>query len=142
MIVRLALESDMDAICDMARQNIEETRPEIGFDDAICRETIRSYLATAHPTIFVAESKGEVVGMLVAGIYSYRASVGLFTTQEVLFVRSVHRGSRAAVSLMKHFVAWSKMLGAKEIVGGNDNSFKSDRTAGFLGHIGFQVVGH
>jgi L-amino acid N-acyltransferase YncA len=141
MFVRLALETDIDDICEMARMNIEETRPEIGYDDFKCRETCYRYLETAEPTIFVVEDKRKVVGFLLASIYEYRASAGLWTTQEVLFVRRESRGSRAAVLLMKHFVTWSERLGAKEIVGGNDNSFNSERTAKFLEHFGFERVG-
>lgn len=141
MLVRLALESDIDAIVEMARMNIEETCPEIGFDEAVCRETCYGYLEHASPTMFVAERDRRVVGLLVAEMHAYRASAGLFTTQEVLFVRPEHRGTRAAVALMKHLITWSKMLGAKEIIGGNDNDFQSERTARFLEHFGFERVG-
>lgn len=142
MFVRLAMEYDIDVVVDMARQNIEETRPEIGFDEFIARETFYQYLDTADPTIFVVEDRREVVGFMLAKICRYRASAGHFTIQEVLFVRSDKRGSRAAALLMKHFVDWSISIGAKEIVGGNDNSFNSDRTARFLEHFGLQRVGH
>lgn len=142
MFVRLALEEDIDAVVEMARMNIEETRPEIEFDEFTCRETFYGYLDKASPTIFVAERNREPIGFLLADMYSYRASAGLFTTQEVLYVKPVHRGTRAAVLLMKHFIAWSQKLGAKEIIGGNDNSFQSDRTARFLEHFGFERVGH
>jgi hypothetical protein len=42
---------------------------------------------------------------------------------------------------MKELVRWSKMLGANEITGGNDNSYKSERTSKFLSHFGFETVG-
>lgn len=142
MLVRLALEEDFPIIVEMARMNIEETRSEIGFDEVQAMETCYSYLDRASPTIFVVEQHREVIGFLLADMYSYRASDGLFTTQEVLYVRPAHRGTRAAVALMKHFIAWSKQLGAKECLGGNDNSFNSDRTARFLEHFQFKRVGH
>lgn len=142
MLVRLALEEDFDAIVEMARMNIEETRSELDFDEVMCRETLYGYLDKASPTIFVAEVNREVVGFLLAEMNSYRAAAGLFTTQEVLFVRPANRGTRAAVALMKHFIAWSEQLGAKEIIGGNDNNFRSDRTARFLEHFDFERVGY
>jgi L-amino acid N-acyltransferase YncA len=142
MRVRLALESDARTIVDMARTNMEQTRSTLTFDEDRCLATIASYLHTASPTIWVAETKdGEVVGFLVADFYEYRAASGIFTTQEVLFVRPDKRGTRAAAILMKELVAWSQMLGAKEIVGGNDNEFNSERTARFLEHFGFERVG-
>lgn len=142
MLVRLALENDFDDIVEMARLNIEETCPEIGFDEYACLETCYSYIETASPTIFVAEKARAVVGFLLADMYSYRASKGLFVTQEVLYVRPEHRGTRAAVALMKHLIAWSEQLGAKEIIGGNDNDFRSERTARFLEHFQFERVGY
>lgn len=141
MFVRLAMPEDEDAIVEMAEANITETRPDIGFDELTCRESFLSYLGTASPTIWVVEARREVIAFLLADMYEYRASIGLFTTQEVLFVKPAHRGTRAATLLMKHFVAWSKKLGAKEIIGGNDNSYNSERTAKFLEHFGFERVG-
>lgn len=142
MHVRLALESDADAIVEMARTNMEQTRPTLTFDEGRCRATIASYLRHASPTIWVAEDKaGDTTGFLVADFYEYRAASGIFTTQEVLFVRPDKRGTRAATILMKELVAWSEMLGAKEILGGNDNEFNSERTARFLEHFGFKRVG-
>lgn len=141
MFVRLALESDFDDIVDMARINITDTRPQLDFDEAICRATLQGYIDRASPTVFVCEDRRKVVGFLLADFYAYRAASGLFTTQEVLFVRPEHRGTRAAVLMMKHLIAWSERLGAKEIIGGNDNEFNSERTAKFLEHFGFERVG-
>jgi len=141
MFVRLALESDEDAIVQMARDNIAETRPDMEFDEARCRATFKKYLNYADPTFFVVEDRRLVAGLLVCNFYEYRAASGLFTTQEVLYVQPASRGTRAAVILMKQLIAWSKLLGAKEIIGGNDNEFQSDRTARFLEHFGFERVG-
>ncbi len=142
MHVRLALEGDEDAIVAMARTNMEQTRPTLTFNEGRCRATIQNYFDQANPTIFVAEDKGEVVGFLVCNFYEYHAADGLYATQEVLFVRPDKRGTRAAALLMKELIAWSKTLGALELVGGNDNEFNSDRTARFLEHFGFKRVGY
>lgn len=141
MFVRLALEDDFDAIVELARENCELSTPYLEFSEEKVRETCASYLANADPTLFVVEHKREVVGLLAATINEYRHATGLFTTQEVIFVRSDHRGSRAAALLLKELIRWSEMLGAKEITGGNDNKFNSERTAKFLQHFGFEQVG-
>lgn len=141
MLVRLALEDDFDAIVALAKANIEETRPDLVFDEFKAYATCYGYLDNAEPTIFVCEDKREVIGITLSSINEYRAATGLFTTQEVLFVRSDKRGSRAAVMLMRNLISWSRNLGAKEIIGGNDNAFRSDRTAAFLSHFGFEKVG-
>lgn len=142
MKVRLAAPSDEEVLVEMAKINIETTRPGMTFSERRCRETIHDYLEHASPTIFVAEHEGEVYGGLVCDFYEYRAADGLYTVQEVLFVRPEKRGGRAAALLMRELIAWSEMLGAREIIGGNDNEFNSDRTAKFLEHFGFKRVGH
>lgn len=141
MFVRLALESDIDAVTEMAKANIEETRPGMEFDEFKCRESFYQYLDTASPTIWVVEDNREIIAFLLADMYEYRAATGLFTTQEVMYVKPAKRGTRASVLLMKTLIAWSQQLGAKEIIGGNDNEFNSERTAKFLEHFGFERVG-
>lgn len=141
MFVRLALEEDIPAIVELARQNCELSTPYLTFSPERVEITCQQYLATANPTIFVVEHRRQVIAMLVATINEYRQADGLYTTQEVLYVDRAHHGSRAAVLLTKHLIAWSEKLGAIEITGGNDNDYKSERTARFLAHFGFQRVG-
>lgn len=140
MFVRLALEEDFDEVVAMARINAQ-TRPHLVFSEDRCRRTLANYIARANPTIFVCEQKRALIGFLAAGIHNYDAFDGLYTSQQVLFVKPENRGSRAAILLMKQLVAWSEMLGATEIIGGNDNEFNSERTAKFLEHFGFTRVG-
>jgi len=142
MFVRLALESDMGVLAELARSNVAETRPDMEFDDFKAEATFYRYLDTADPTMWVVEHQRRVIAFLVAGMYEYRVAKGFYTVQEVLYVDRDHRGSRAALLLMKELIAWSKRLGASEIIGGNDNNFNSDRTAKFLGHFGFEKVGY
>ena len=141
MFVRLAMPEDEDAIVEMARENMTSTCPEMTFDEYKCRATIHRYLDTASPTFWVVEHKREAIAFLEGDMYEYEAAEGFFTVQKVLYVAPAHRGTRAALLLMKNFVAWSQRLGAKAIIGGNDNSFKSERTAKFLEHFGFEKVG-
>jgi GNAT superfamily N-acetyltransferase len=141
MFVRLALETDTEAIVELARMNCELSTPHLTFSPDKVRETVRNYLDYASPTMFVVEDQREVIALLVATINEYRHAYGLYTTQEVLFVRPDKRGSRAAAILTKELIRWSEMLGAIEITGGNDNKFKSEKMARFLAHFGFEQVG-
>lgn len=141
MFVRLAIESDFDAIIAMARINAAESRPTLTFNEQRVRAVLQRYIDKANPTFFVVEDRRDVIAFLQAGIYEFEAFDGQYTSQKVLFVRPDKRGTRASVLLMKQLVAWSEMLGVKEIVGGNDNGFNSERTARFLEHFGFTRVG-
>ena len=113
MYVRLALETDFAEIVRLAEMNMAETRSDLEFDEHKTWETCYAYLDSAEPTIFVCEDKGEVIGITLSSINEYRAAAGLFTTQEVLFVRPDKRGTRAAVLLMKNLIAWSQPWAAR-----------------------------
>lgn len=142
MFVRLALESDADAIVEMGRVNCEQTCAPDTYSEARARQLIVQYLETGNPTFFVVEEQRRAIGFLMARASLFDHRDGFFTTQSVLFVQPEKRGTRAAVLLMKHFVAWSQDIGAAAIIGGNDNGFQSDRTAKFLEHFGFERVGY
>lgn len=140
MHVRLARIEDLDEIVAMARVNAE-TRPTLRFNEVRCRATFVDYLRESSPTFFVAEHDGRLYGFLVADYHVHRAFDGIFTVQEVLFVKPEKRGTRAAALLMNELVAWSRHLGANEIIGGVDNETNCERTAHFLERFGFKRVG-
>lgn len=141
MLVRLALESEEDEYVELTRLAVAESVRHVGFNPDKVRETFRRYMRNAHPTIFVAEHRRELVGFLNATMSEYTFADGLYTTQEVIFVRPDQRGTRAAVLLVGEFVRWSDMLGALENTGGNDNGLLSEKTARLLEHFGFKRVG-
>jgi L-amino acid N-acyltransferase YncA len=135
------MDYDVDAITEMARENVASTNPHWTFSEERTRATINKGIETTSPTFWVVEREREAIAFLQADMYEYEAAEGIFTVQRVLYVTPAHRGSRAALLLMKHFVDWSIQLGAREIIGGNDNAFNSERTARFLEHFGFERVG-
>lgn len=141
MFVRLAMDYDEDDFVRMAVANLEETMPGEPYSTEKLRETFAKSIATAQPTIWVVEQRRAVIGFMMSYMLSFDYRDGLYTTQRVIYVSPANRGTRAAVLLAKYLVAWSKSIGAAQIVGGNDNSFKSERTAGFLEHFGFKRVG-
>lgn len=142
MFVRLALEDECEIFVDMCLANLHETMPDEPYNRDILRKTFAAYLERATPSIFFVEHQRKVVGFMAACICAFDYRDGLYTTQRVIYVLPENRGTRAAVLLVKELIRWSKSLGAVKIDGGNDNSFKSDRTANFLEHFGFENVGH
>lgn len=142
MFVRLALENEVEDIVEMARHNCETTCAGEAYSAEKVRETFQRYLDTAESTFFVVEHERKIIGFLQAYMLSYDYREGLYTVQKVLYVTPEKRGSRAAMLLMKHLIEWSRQIGADRIEGGNDNSFRSEQTASFLRHFGFQKVGY
>jgi GNAT superfamily N-acetyltransferase len=141
MLARLALEDDESAFVELAALAHAESLPHVPYSEAKVRATFQCYIITADPTITVVEAKGEIVGFMVQTMSDYRSGAGIYTTQEVLFVRPDRRGTRAAALLLRWFTAWSDRLGALESTGGNDNSLHSEKTAKLLGRFGFEQVG-
>lgn len=142
MFARLALEEEVDDVLEMAAANVAETRPGDTFDPDVARQNYWRYLDNANPTIYVVEHKRRLIAFLSVFVGQHRHNTGQFAVQEVLYVRPEFRGTRAAVLLMKHLIAEAERQGISEILGGNDNSFNSDRTRRFLEHFGFKTVGY
>lgn len=141
MLVRLARLPDARDVIDMAAENARATRPDVPFDEDKAIGTFFQYMANGNPTIHVVEHDGQTLGFLMTRLMGYSFNYGQFLGQEVLYVRPGKRGTRAAAALMKHLIQEAERLGALEIVGGNDNSFNSERTARFFEHFGFERVG-
>jgi GNAT superfamily N-acetyltransferase len=142
MLVRLAEPGDTEAIVAMGRQGYAEAMPPDWFDEATWRDTIRRSFDEAQPTFFVAErSDGVLAGLVEAFILGYEYRTGLYVGQRILYVTPENRGTRAAVSLVKHLIAWARRAGAIEVVSGNSNSSDSERTARLFEHLGYRRKG-
>ncbi len=141
MLVRLALETERDTVVDLCVAAVEESVRDIAPERDRIEETFQAYLDSADPTFFVVEQRGRIVGFLMATIGGYSYASGIYTTQQVMYVRPDKRGTRAATLLIRHLVDWSRRLGAREITGGNNNGLYTERTARFLEKQGFERTG-
>ncbi|MGX5775443.1 N-acetyltransferase family protein [Methylorubrum zatmanii] len=141
MLVRLALDTERDTVVDLCVAAVEESVRSIDPERARIEETFQAYLDSADPTFFVVEQKREIVGFLMATIGGYTYASGIYTTQQVMYVRPDKRGTRAATLLIRHLEDWSRRLGAREITGGNNNGLYTERTARFLEKQGFERTG-
>lgn len=141
MFVRLAMPEEEDEFVELCRLWAAESYPDMVYNDDRVRETFQRYLKTAHPTFFVADRGGELVGILQASISAYDFADGIYTTLCGIFVHPDKRGTRAAALLLSEFTRWSDQLGAVESTGGNDNNLTTERTTRLLGRFGFEPVG-
>lgn len=126
---RLIMPEDADAVLSLAEMQVQETLPHLDFRRDLAAETIEESLRTADPTFFVVEDSREVVGYLMAFMESYAFTTGIFCVQEVLYVRPDKRGTRAAAHLVKEFVRWANIVGAREMIFGISNKFQPERTS-------------
>lgn len=126
-------------MCSAAvRESVRGIEPEL----PVINETIDAYFDRADPTFFVVEGAGRnLIGFMMATIGGYAYASGIYTTQQVMYVRPEKRGGRAATLLIKNLIEWSKMLGAREITGGNNNGLYTAQTERLLGKHGFEPMG-
>lgn len=143
MKVRLANSEDRAAVAALAQRYADELPPEvpIRYEPAAFNESFERYLNTANPTVFVAEDKSGIVGVLVCSIFSFLTMAGLWTHTDVIFVTPEKRGTRAAAELLSEFDIWSERIGAVMSIGGNSNSIHTKRTASLYGKFGYSPVG-
>lgn len=143
MRVRLASPEDRAAVAVLARQYVAELPPDvpIRFEAAAFDESYDRYLETANPTVFVAEDRSGVVGVLVCSVHGFLTQSGLLTNTDVIFVTPEKRGTRAAAELLSEFDRWSERIGAIMSIGGNANSIHTRRTASLYAKFGFSPVG-
>lgn len=143
MQVRLATPEDRADVARLAQRYVDELPPDvpIRFEAAAFNESFDRYLETANPTVYVAEDRSGVVGVLVCSIQPFLTMSGLFTNTDVIFVTPEKRGTRAASELLAEFDRWTKRIGAVMSTGGNANSIHTRRTASLYAKFGFRPVG-
>lgn len=141
MRTRLFMPEDMDEVLRLAEMQVAENHPHLEFRRDMAQQELTRSLETAHPTIFVAEDAGEVVGYIACSLNEYTFTSGVFVSQEVIYVRPDKRGTRAAVRLIKEFLRWGEVVGAREWTFGVSNGFHPERTAKLFEHFGAERVG-
>ncbi len=143
IFARLVMPEDKDVVLSLAQMQVEETLPHLDFRRDLAETTFWASVTKGHPTTFVALQDDEVIGYLVATLNEYSFSSGVFVSQEVLYVRPDKRGTRAAVHLIKEFVQWGEIVGAREWLFGISNGFQPDRTARLFERLtGAERVGY
>ena len=144
MHVRLVEFTDSDQIVKLSRLYVEEVAellPHIEFSEQHVRQTVINSVLEAHPTIYVAEHKGRVIGMMVASIQTFYFMSGHFVQADIFYVHPDYRGTRAAALLLVELNSWADLIGAKVTLGGNANKLNTDRTARLYERFGYQQAG-
>lgn len=128
MTVRLAMPEDAPQVLAMAL-HMAECAGHQPPDRATMRGTFVRAIHDADPTLFVDVEGDEVVGFIACGIRRHAFAAGVFTTQELWYVRPDKRGTRAAARLLKQFISWSEMLQATDMLFGVPYGIEAERAA-------------
>lgn len=147
--VRPAQHEDVPAVVDLgARLHAEsDTYREFPYSRmkarAIALRCLGSLMAPAEDAVLlVAEDEGRVVGML-GGYLSDGVFVDdmLVATDFTFYVEPKHRGTMAAVRLVKMFELWARTAGATHISPGISTRIEDDRTQRFYERLGYAPSG-
>ena len=142
MRTRLLMRQDFEQMRTVARGAQEESEPELGFDEDIFGATFVASIEHAHPTYFVLEDGGRILGLALCAIEGFFFASGVSTCLHVIDVVPEKRGTRAAAYLLRAFLDWSDEVGARRKYLGINNGKHPDRTAKFFARAGARRVGY
>lgn len=141
MLARYAMESDFEALYQMACDMGDEFKPDLPHDRAKFREAFDLFRTKGNPGFFVAEHKRKVIGGLICSLTNYYICDGAFASQEVIYVKPAYRGTMAAVRLIQRYLEWAERLGAREAYMGLSTAYRVKAFGKLVGRFGFVEVG-
>jgi len=116
MNLRLATVDDLPELCVLGRQMHEESSfAPMDYDLEIVKETL-SELMHKNQFVVVAEgTNGEIIGSMAGSVTQSWFGKDAVANDLCIFIHKDHRGGMLAVKLIKLFVQWAKLAGAKQI---------------------------
>jgi len=142
--LRLATEQDFPEMLRLG-QDMHNESPRFNvhrFDRVKSESFLGAMASNPNCLSLVVESQGELVGMLLGYLASHLFCDALTANEVVVYVSPSHRGSSAAVKMLRYFEDWSIEHGAAEIVLGISTEVDSEKTRAFYQRLGFTPTGH
>jgi L-amino acid N-acyltransferase YncA len=140
--VRRATEDDRFALFKLAVAMHRETDySAMRFDPAKALDRLGAWLHSPEGVMLVAESDGEVVGMLAATCRAPWFSDELMASEDLFFVRPDKRAGRTALRLLQAFINGAESLGVRHIRAGIATGKAGAPAARLYEHVGFTLSG-
>jgi GNAT superfamily N-acetyltransferase len=141
--IRLARdEADIAAMIEMGRALHTESRFRVyPYDEARLRQAGHLALTKGNPGAIMAELNGAPIGMAVVVAGEHFFSAAKTATAQLLYVAPDHRGSRAAILLLKALRRWAHEAGVADLHVNNTTAIDAARTDRFLRKMGFRQTG-
>lgn len=143
MIIRRLTTWDIPQIINMSHkyhETVEHMPYE--FDAVYVAACLNSYLNKPESGFFVAVEDGNIVGFLwglATNVLPWTPTLSAIDV--VFYVEKKHRGSRAAIKLIKAYESWAKELGCVEALLSTSSGINTERTLGFYERMGFHGTG-
>ncbi len=116
MALRLATLEDLPALVVLGREmHATSSYAPMDFDPERLKETITELMNKSQFVVVVEDTNGQVVGGMLGTVTQSWFGQDMVANDLALFVSQDARGGMAAVRLLKAFVQWAKLAGAKQI---------------------------
>lgn len=115
-MLRLATMDDLPALCALGRLMHEESSfAPLDYDVECVKATIARLLDNGQLVLVATDATGEVVGGVMGSVAQTWFGRDMVANDLALFVHPAQRGGLLAARLMRAFVAWARLAGAKQV---------------------------
>ncbi len=144
MHVRQAALGDIPAFVALGRQMHTESSVYgmYDFGEQKVYDYFRQLIEEDWGIVISLVKDGEVIGGFAGLIYPQWFGKDKWASDIALFISPAHRGGRAALTLLRAYVAEAKEKGASQIVMANSTGFEQERVAQLFEAVGFSKVGY
>ena len=133
--------TDIAGIVEMGRWGWDEVGDGLPFDREVFREALGKALRKRDHCLLQAELDGRLIGGLAGVVAPHFHSPAIGASLLTWFVVREHRGSAAAVKLLRAFGRWAKEQGAVRMYLGITSGVDMPRTDKLLKRMGFRFRG-
>ena len=116
MKLRMATHDDLPAIVVLGRvMHQESSFAPMDYDVDRVKETISDLMNKSQFVVVAEDTNGEVIGGMAGMVTQSWFGNDMVANDLALFIHPDHRGGLMVVRLVKAFVHWAKLAGAKQI---------------------------
>ncbi|MFM8899158.1 MAG: N-acetyltransferase family protein [Burkholderiales bacterium] len=116
MKLRMATLEDLPAICALGRSmHSQSTFAPMNYDIDRVKETIGGLIDKSQFVVVAEATNGEVIGGMAGMVTQSWFGSDSVANDLAIFIHPSHRGGVLAVRLMKAFIEWARLAGAKQI---------------------------
>lgn len=143
MVIRPGRYEDIEQLIEMGeRMHNEGAYAFLPFDREKVRRLMISYINDRETQCgLVAEEAGVVVGMFAGYVSDYFFCDEKVACDMILYVDREHRGSSAAVRLIRAFRDWAGERGSRELCLGVSTQINTETTGRFYEKMGLSLSG-
>lgn len=144
LVIRKADTDDIPALIRLGREMAAEapTFKMLDFDDQRVIDLFNSPVMVDMGACFLAEEKGEAVGMFCGVVVPHYFGHMLMANDLCLFVSKSKRGGTAAYRLIKTFETWALAKGAVSLRFGVSTNVEPIRTLKLYQKLGYELEGY